>query len=247
MSEDTRFTDLSDTLKLSKGSAGHIAIFNLIANQLITYHCNQEQTYELSFSKRGEIGVWMNLGRKVDRLDPIAKNLFSEEGNRHPLLVDVLVDMAIYAVKWLAVIYEIRPEDLQNWVATTYATAMHVPPEHALEWFKLEDVPVTNPDDFAPDNPSRYQLLHPLSGDIDEVEAVKEEMFSAFEAYAFQLNKEVQQLSDEEKRKVLDMYFQVTTGIINEEEPGIDTRSAVTNELTRMITEAAKDEDREEL
>ena len=95
MSEDTRFTDLSDTLKLSKGSAGHIAIFNLIANQLITYHCNQEQTYELSFSKRGEIGVWMNLARKYDRIDTLSKRLFEEKGKNSPVLVDTLIDKSM--------------------------------------------------------------------------------------------------------------------------------------------------------
>ena len=181
MSEDTRFKDLSTELKSSMGSAGHIAIFNLIANQLIAYHNNQEQTYKLSFSKRGEIGVWMNLGRKMDRLDPIAERLFEESGNSS-LLVDVLVDMAIYAIKWLAVIYEIRPEDLQNWVATTYATTMRMPPDQALELFEI------------PINMRKVPV-----GEIHEGEAGIEVTERVFEAYAKHIGMEVDQLTPEDK------------------------------------------------
>ncbi len=133
MSEDTRFTDLSDIISVNIKNSSHIYQVDEIIRVLMMYHHKQEETYQLSFSKRGEMGVWMNLARKYDRIDTLSKRLFEEKGKNSPVLVDTLIDTVIYALKWLAVIKVLRPEDIQEWMALTYARTMNVSSEKAMD------------------------------------------------------------------------------------------------------------------
>jgi len=80
------------------------------------FHRIREATYDLSFAKRGEIGVWINTARKYDRIDKLAKGVLSGNNPEYGvILVDALVDLSIYATKWLDVIGHLRPEDVEEW------------------------------------------------------------------------------------------------------------------------------------
>jgi hypothetical protein len=130
MSEDSRYRDLSELLP------NHCQDFEALLTGLLTYHNIQENTYKRSFAKRGEIGVWMNLMRKIDRIDGIAESLF-EHGDNGMLLVDTLIDSAVYSIKWLAVIGKIRPKDLHDWLAGTFCPATNISIAQARKMFGL--------------------------------------------------------------------------------------------------------------
>lgn len=128
------FDDLSPELQ------EHCQDVLAIAMALMPFHEKREETYNLSFAKRGESGVWMNLMRKTDRLDRLSNKVFSgEEGNNGVTLVDTLVDTAMYALKWLAVIKQIRPDDMEMWIATVFCKETGIEMKQAMEMFGMLD------------------------------------------------------------------------------------------------------------
>lgn len=105
----------------------HIEDVEELMEALKKFHEAREQTYQLSFAKRGETGVWLNLVRKTDRLDPLAARVMTsvvtgEEvlENDGVTLVDTLVDMAMYSLKWLAIIKVIRPDHFHEWLEQVF-------------------------------------------------------------------------------------------------------------------------------
>lgn len=131
---NTNYNDLSPKLQ------EHCQDVLAIAMALMPFHEKREDTYQLSFAKRGETGVWMNLMRKTDRLDGLCNKVFSgEEGNNGVTLVDTLVDAAMYALKWLAVIRQIRPEDMEMWVGSVFCKETGIEVKQAMEMFGMWD------------------------------------------------------------------------------------------------------------
>lgn len=110
---DERVDDLSQVLP------EHVDDVKIIALILLKFHEHRERTYKLSFAKRGEHGVWMNLARKYDRIDGLVRALFSGH-DVGETLVDTLADTAIYALKWLAVIDQIRSDDWDDWLENVF-------------------------------------------------------------------------------------------------------------------------------
>lgn len=115
------FEDLSPLL------GNHTDDVESLMETLKPFHRAREETYQLSFAKRGEAGVWLNLARKYDRLDPLASRVMAQvvagedvENNDGVTLVDTLVDTAMYALKWLSIIEIIRPEHFTEWLEQVY-------------------------------------------------------------------------------------------------------------------------------
>jgi hypothetical protein len=93
---------------LTKGDTvyNHVKRVDELATMLLDFHRNRERTYQMSFAKRGFVGVFMNLVRKTDRMDAVAQTWLEAEGQLNgTVLVDTLVDTAIYSLKWLALIW----------------------------------------------------------------------------------------------------------------------------------------------
>lgn len=112
----------------------HTERVRILLAALSDFHDAQEDTYRLSFAKRGEAGIYYNLVRKADRLDALSQSVFAGDigGNDGKTLVDTLVDMCVYAAKWLAVIMEIRPYDVGKWITSTYVPALHMSEDLAM-------------------------------------------------------------------------------------------------------------------
>lgn len=80
------------------------------------FHAVREGTYKMSFAKRGEIGIWMNLARKYDRMDGLMEKIGrGKVGDVYNVLIDTLVDLALYSLKWLAIIRRFEPLAWEEW------------------------------------------------------------------------------------------------------------------------------------
>lgn len=166
---NSTFDDLSPQLQ------DHCEDVARIVMSLMPFHEKREETYALSFAKRGESGVWMNLMRKTDRLDRLANKVFSGEevGNAGVTLVDTLVDTAMYALKWLAVIQQVRPGDMERWIAEVYAKEVGMDVEDALVLFGVVDEQPPS-EDIALANWLDRQIKHwELQGDVGNVARIQ--------------------------------------------------------------------------
>lgn len=116
----------------------HINEVDNMLQLLSLFHEAKEKQYQRSFAKRGEAGVWYNLMRQLDRVDGIAQEALTA-GEYSAGLVDTLVDVTLYAVKWLAVIQVLRPEDFQKWLREAYCPYMGVEYDDVMLWFNGQE------------------------------------------------------------------------------------------------------------
>ncbi len=152
----TNFEDLSGQLE------DHCDDVRVIMLALLPFHKAREATYNLSFAKRGETGVWMNLMRKTDRLDRLASKVMSTKDGSPAdgvTLVDTLVDTAMYALKWLAVIKRIRPEDMEAWVADVYCRDTGMESGEALAKY-FDEILTDKKDMWGKVMPIDWQTVH---------------------------------------------------------------------------------------
>jgi hypothetical protein len=101
------FTDIREEL----GSA-HVHNVNVLMKIANGIHLKKEQVYDRSFAKRGLAGVWFNLTRKADVID----NSGSKSDFESVEFVDALMDVAVYALKFIDVLRVIRPDIFDRWV-----------------------------------------------------------------------------------------------------------------------------------
>ena len=88
---------------------------------LSVFHKAREKTYKRSFARRGFVGIFMNLVRKTDRLDALVESLLKTTSERHLItLIDTLVDITLYALKWLDAIKIVYPEQYKQWESSVY-------------------------------------------------------------------------------------------------------------------------------
>lgn len=131
------FSDISGKLP------DHVKSVKSIADALMCFHEAREKTYNMSFARRGETGVWMNLGRKYDRIDVLANQVFEKvgagekPGNVGVTLVDTLADIIVYALKWIDVIRVTRPQDLDTWINQVFCKDTGIAPSEAYALFGL--------------------------------------------------------------------------------------------------------------
>jgi hypothetical protein len=89
-----------------------------IAKALMGFHWCREQQYDRSFAKRGEIGVFMNLARKWDRIEhDMSDDLFDAS------TIDAIADLAVYALKWMDVICKVHQSAVIEWLENVYCPA----------------------------------------------------------------------------------------------------------------------------
>lgn len=86
---------------------------------LLFYQQCKDAGYGCSWAKRGELGIYMNLMRKADRMDKLVPLVLSGEHDG-VALVDTLADMVLYGMMWLSYIAAKRPSDIENWVRSTF-------------------------------------------------------------------------------------------------------------------------------
>jgi hypothetical protein len=110
MTEDKKFDSLSDDLRsyLPK----HMEDVGYVSGVLLAIHVMKESGYKLSFARRGEYGIFHNLARKWDRIE----NAYHGTSFDSIEVLDAIADMAVYAIKWMAVIMVLHPETFKKWM-----------------------------------------------------------------------------------------------------------------------------------
>lgn len=141
---DSHFDDLTQTIPVDE----HVEDVKQIARLLLDFHAKREETYQMSFAKRGQIGVFMNLARKYDRLDKLAAEYFQYNVQTSVILVDALADLAIYAMKWLAIMARLESQlntdmGFTQWLEETVSKELGMPVDMLLDWIRLEDISST--------------------------------------------------------------------------------------------------------
>jgi hypothetical protein len=98
----------------------HVEDVKAISETLQEYHAAREREYDRSFAKRGLVGIWHNLGRKFDAID----NLGKKEKLLSVVALDHLVDLALYALKFVATIKKLSPHIWTKWYKEVYMKAV---------------------------------------------------------------------------------------------------------------------------
>ena len=98
----------------------HVEDVKALSATLQDYHAAREQEYDRSFAKRGLVGIWHNLGRKFDAID----NLGKKEMLLSTVALDHLVDLALYALKFVVTIKKLKPEVWTDWYKVVYMPAV---------------------------------------------------------------------------------------------------------------------------
>lgn len=94
---------------------GHVSEVNTLMKHLHRLHIAKENTYNLSFSHRGLIGIWHNVARKYDVIDTLGrKDAYTT------VMIDALIDVALYALKLVIAIRKVKPEVFKEWWDTIY-------------------------------------------------------------------------------------------------------------------------------
>lgn len=111
-----QFEDLKELL-----GENHVEEVAELSAMLQDYHAVREQEYDRSFAKRGLVGIWCNLGRKHDAID--------NQGTRGKLVsvivIDHLVDLALYALKFVVTLRKLSPATWETWYQDVYLKALN--------------------------------------------------------------------------------------------------------------------------
>ncbi|WAB25008.1 hypothetical protein M3_0057 [Lysinibacillus phage vB_LfM_LysYB1] len=76
----------------------------------------KEGTYGNSWEKRKEVGVFMNMARKFDRLENMIIDGKKDEVGESK--ADTVADEGVYSVLWLTYILRESPEEFTQWMAS---------------------------------------------------------------------------------------------------------------------------------
>lgn len=112
MNNDMLYQDITKQVSV----LNHVNDVEDLMQVIQPFHAVREGTYKMSFAKRGEIGIWMNLARKYDRMDGLMEKIGrGKVGDVYNVLIDTLVDLALYSLKWLAIIRRFEPLAWEEW------------------------------------------------------------------------------------------------------------------------------------
>jgi len=132
MSMSSMYRNLKELLGIT--TEEHVLGTNNIFEALKLFHEAREKTYQMSFAKRGESGVWLNVARKYDRIDELAMVRF--DGNASTFtLIDCLIDVAVYALKWVDLLARLDPLGFAEWVKNVYARDCNISYTEAMNKF----------------------------------------------------------------------------------------------------------------
>lgn len=108
--EGVLYKDLHDVLGDS-----HVDDVVALMAMLDNLHVEKEKIYDRSFARRGLIGIWMNMARKYDAIDNMARNeRFDFE------FIDTVADLALYSIKMLDAMKKIDKPTWDAWVKRVY-------------------------------------------------------------------------------------------------------------------------------
>lgn len=124
---DPRWDDLRPFLP------AHTLAVDGLMSLLSEFHAARERTYRKSFAKRGESGVFHNLARKWDRIEGAFQN--DELLDPDMSTLDAIIDLGVYAIKWMDIYRNIHPTIFQEWLERVYKLETGVDPEM---WLKNE-------------------------------------------------------------------------------------------------------------
>jgi hypothetical protein len=86
-----------------------------LMEEMMTMHALKEEQYKGSWAKRGIVGIFYTVVRPWDRIDnAIEKHLHGGHFISSDIH-DALIDVAMYCIKWAAVISSKYPEIHQKW------------------------------------------------------------------------------------------------------------------------------------
>lgn len=122
----------------------HVVKTEKIFQLLMALHLEKEKQYDRSFAKRGLIGVFMNVGRKID-----AAETYYHKGNLDTAeMMDTLGDLAVYCVKLIEAMRIMSPDEFRKWVENDVSKF--------IEGIEVKDDYSGHP---APILPARYTAL----------------------------------------------------------------------------------------
>ena len=98
------------------GGDKHVARVSVLILMLGLMHYAKEKIYNLSFCRRGMVGVFMNLARKWDNIE----NMATKEDYFQVAFIDALFDIATYALKTIIIIAGISPQTFIKWLENVY-------------------------------------------------------------------------------------------------------------------------------
>lgn len=124
-----KFEDLKRVIGIT-----HITDTAQIAHAMLVFHKFREQQYDRSFARRGEVGVFMNLARKFDRIETSINSGFEDITT-----FDAIADMAIYALKWMDIFCKIHRSIVIRWLEEVYCPTTGKTISEAYEDFGLSN------------------------------------------------------------------------------------------------------------
>ena len=133
------------------GGDKHVARVSVLILMLGLMHYAKEKIYNLSFCRRGMVGVFMNLARKWDNIE----NMATKEDYFQVAFIDALFDIATYALKTIIIIAGISPQTFIKWLENVYCENVGVPILSAFTAFdkEMEDLLKRNyADTVVPDH-----------------------------------------------------------------------------------------------
>lgn len=97
-----------------------------VFSALVKLQNDKAKLYGRSYCKYGDIGVFMNLSRKWDRIDNIMHNAMNNgvdkvlhsgsSSTATETFVDTVADMATYSLLWLGYIKETHPDEWERFL-----------------------------------------------------------------------------------------------------------------------------------
>lgn len=121
MQKDARLADLLFN-DMSEDPYG-ISMVDLTSLMLVFHMC-KDAGYGRSWAKRGHVGVFHNVMRKVDRLDKLAKvSMLSGDSKTSATLIDTLIDLSLYCMMWTCYLAAKDPHSFNEWIETVWCKA----------------------------------------------------------------------------------------------------------------------------
>lgn len=103
----------------------HVESVNNLIELIKRLHVLKEATYRGSWAKRGQNGIFFTMVRPLDRLENIANEVSNSADFKKLFTLtffNALIDTALYAIKWAALLTEIEPHILEEWITTEFGT-----------------------------------------------------------------------------------------------------------------------------
>jgi len=128
---DNNKSFLYGDLREYAGGDKHVARVYALMDILNMLHTEKEKIYNLSFCRRGLVGVFMNLARKWDNIE----NMATKEDYFQVAFIDALFDIATYALKTIIIIAGISPQTFIKWLENVFCETVNVSIDYAFSTF----------------------------------------------------------------------------------------------------------------